>query len=85
VTLPAPHDDEFDELDELDDDQQLVLGDLLNHVLDKGVVIHGSVTISVANIDLVAVDLRLVLSSVESLVRREARDRDARDRETGGS
>ena len=69
MTLPVPG-DRFDELDELDADEQLVLGDLLNRVLDKGVVIHGSVTISIANIDLVAVDLRLVLSSVESMIRR---------------
>ena len=39
------------------DEEQLVLGDLLNHVLDKGVVIAGTVTISVADIDLLMVDL----------------------------
>jgi hypothetical protein len=52
------------------DDEQLVLGDLLNHVLDKGVVIGGTVTISVADIDLLVLDLRLLLSSVETAVRR---------------
>ena len=51
------------------DTEQLVLGDLLNHVLDKGVVISGTVTISVADIDLLVVDLRLLLSSVETAVR----------------
>ena len=51
------------------DDEQLVLGDLLNHVLDKGVVITGSVTISIADIDLLIVDLRLLLSSVETSLR----------------
>jgi len=40
------------------EDEQLVLGDLLNHVLDKGVVIGGTVTISVADIDLIVLDLR---------------------------
>jgi len=75
VTLPdrsahhAP-----DALDALEADEQLVLADLLNRVLDKGVVIHGSVIISIANIDLVSVDLRLVLASVESLARRAERD-----------
>jgi hypothetical protein len=42
-----------------DDDvdlEQLVLGDLLNHVLDKGVVIRGTVTVSIMNIDLLLVD-----------------------------
>lgn len=60
----APQDD-----DEIDDDE-LVLGDLLNHVLDKGVVISGTVTISVADIDLLVLDLRLLLTSVETSLRR---------------
>jgi hypothetical protein len=57
------------ETDEELDTEQLVLGDLLNHVLDKGVVITGSVTISIADIDLLIVDLRLLLSSVETSLR----------------
>ncbi|HEX4684944.1 MAG TPA: gas vesicle protein GvpJ [Gemmatimonadaceae bacterium] len=60
---PAPNDDEID-------DDELVLGDLLNHVLDKGVVISGTVTISVADIDLLVLDLRLLLTSVETSLRR---------------
>jgi hypothetical protein len=59
------HDDD----DEIDT-EELVLGDLLNHVLDKGVVISGSVTISVADIDLLVLDLRLLLTSVETSMRR---------------
>jgi len=51
------------------DPEELVLGDLLNHVLDKGVVIGGSVTISVADIDLLVLDLRLLLTSVETALR----------------
>jgi hypothetical protein len=51
------------------DTEELVLGDLLNHVLDKGVVIGGSVTISVADIDLLVLDLRLLLTSVETALR----------------
>jgi hypothetical protein len=58
-----PDDDEIDT-------EQLVLGDLLHHVLDKGVVISGTVTISVADIDLIVLDLRLLLTSVETAVRR---------------
>ena len=52
-----------------DDDvetEQLVLADLLNHVLDRGVVISGQVTISVADVDLVHLDLRLLLTSVQT-------------------
>lgn len=51
------------------DSEQLILGDLLNHVLDKGVVISGAITISVADIDLLVVDLRLLLSSVETAIK----------------
>jgi gas vesicle structural protein len=54
------------------DDEQLVLGDLLNHVLDKGVVITGDVTISIADIDLVRVGLSVLLSSVETAERTSA-------------
>jgi len=60
---PVPNDDEIET-------EELVLGDLLNHVLDKGVVIGGTVTISVADVDLLVLDLRLLLSSVETAVRR---------------
>ena len=56
--------------DEPLDGEQLVLGDLINRVLDKGVVISGHVMISVADIDLVALDLRLVLSSVQTAIDR---------------
>ena len=49
--------------------ERLVLGDLLNHVLDKGVVISGTVTISIADVDLLLVDLRVLLTSVETAMR----------------
>ena len=52
--------------DEAVEDRQLVLGDLLNHVLDKGVVISGDVIISIADIDLLSVELKLVLASVQT-------------------
>ena len=55
--------------DDAIDVERLVLGDLLNHVLDKGVVISGTVTISIADVDLLLVDLRVLLTSVETAVR----------------
>jgi gas vesicle structural protein len=61
--------------DELSDNQ-LVLGDLLNHVLDKGVVISGQVTISIADIDLLTLDLRLLLTSVQTVLERQIPARD---------
>lgn len=51
---------------EMDEDRQLILGDLLNHVLDKGVVISGDVMISIADIDLLSVELKLILTSVQT-------------------
>jgi hypothetical protein len=53
-----------------EDAERLVLGDLINRVLDKGVVISGHVTISVADIDLVALDLRVLITSIETAVTR---------------
>jgi gas vesicle structural protein len=50
------------------EDRQLALGDLLNHVLDKGVVISGNVIVSIAGIDLLSVDLKLVLASVQTMM-----------------
>lgn len=58
------------------DDQELVLGDLLNTVLDKGVVISGQVTISIADIDLVMLDLRLLLSSVQTAFEQQGQRQD---------
>jgi hypothetical protein len=56
------------------EDGQLVLGDLLNHVLDKGVVISGDVIISIADIDLLSVELKVVLTSIQTaLERRQTR------------
>jgi hypothetical protein len=52
------------------EDRQLALGDLLNHVLDKGVVISGDVIISIADVDLLSVELKLVLSSVQTALQR---------------
>lgn len=54
-----------DDLELLGDDR-LVLGDLLNHVLDKGIVISGDVTISVADIDLIRVGLGIYITAIQS-------------------
>ncbi|HEY9450506.1 MAG TPA: gas vesicle protein [Gemmatimonadaceae bacterium] len=53
--------------DYVENDERLALSELLNHVLDKGVVIAGDVTISVADIDLIRLGLSLYLTSVETL------------------
>lgn len=58
--------DEILELIE-DGDDELSLLETLDHVLDKGLVIAGEVTISVANIDLIYVGLNVLLGSVDSI------------------
>jgi len=63
---------EADLMLESDEDEAMVLSDLINRVLDKGVVITGEVTIAVAGVDLIRLDLRLLLVAVERLVRRAA-------------
>jgi hypothetical protein len=62
-------DSDSDAMLESDEEEPLVLSDLLNRVLDKGVVIGGEVTIAVAGVDLVRLDLRLLLVAVERLAR----------------
>lgn len=47
--------------------REATLLELLDRVLDKGVIIAGDLTISVANIDLVYLDLRILLASVDTL------------------
>ncbi len=48
-------------------DREVALCELLDRVLNKGVVLSGSVVISVAGIDLLYLGLQAVLCSVETL------------------
>ena len=48
-------------------DEDLALVDLVNRVLDKGAVISGDITISVAGVDLIYLGLNVILSSIESM------------------
>jgi hypothetical protein len=56
----------------VDDTEQLVLSDLLNTVLDRGVVIAGTVTISVADVDLIRVGLNIFIAAIETELQRSA-------------
>jgi len=47
--------------------KEITILEVLDRVLTKGVVITGDIVISVADIDLVYVGLRLLLSSVETM------------------
>ena len=48
------------------EDTDLSLLETLDHVLNRGLVIAGEITISVADIDLIFVGLNVLVSSVET-------------------
>lgn len=50
----------------LDDTARISLCEVLDRVLNKGVVVAGEATISVADIDLVYLGLQIVLTSMET-------------------
>ena len=49
-------------------DRDVALVDLLDRLLTGGVVITGDITISLADVELVHVSLRALISSVQTLV-----------------
>lgn len=51
----------------LDNRNQLALSELLDRILNKGVVVWGDATISVAGVDLVYVGVKLLLASVDTI------------------
>jgi hypothetical protein len=59
---------------EIYEEDRLVLSDLINRVLDKGVVISANITISIADIDLIQLDLRLLISSFSTMLARSQAD-----------
>lgn len=46
-------------------EKQIVLLDLLDRILNKGVILWGDITISVADVDLIYLGLKVLLASVE--------------------
>lgn len=50
-------------------EQQVTLVELVDRVLNKGVVLTGDITLSVADVDLVYVGLRVLLASIPTLER----------------
>ena len=67
-------DEELEEFEE----QELSVLETLDHVLNRGLVIAGEITISVADIDLIFLGLNVLVSSVETahevMGKRERRD-----------
>jgi len=56
-------------------DEELSVLDLADRLLNRGVVITGEATISVAGVDLVYLGLNLILTAVETIAHKEARAR----------
>jgi hypothetical protein len=56
---------------DLDDERHVSLCEALNRLLDTGAVVAGDAVISVADIELIYLNLRLMVSSVETVRRRE--------------
>ncbi len=46
--------------------EEVSLLEILDHVLNSGVIIHGSLVISLAGVDLVYLGLNVVLTSIET-------------------
>jgi hypothetical protein len=51
-----------------DNDRRVALVDLLDRVLAGGVVISGDIVLSIADVDMVVISLRTLISSVGSLL-----------------
>lgn len=51
----------------VDEERRIALIDLLDRVLSGGVVITGDITLSIADIDLVRISLRALISSISTL------------------
>jgi Gas vesicle protein len=66
-TLLSPMQNDFESVEVLGGgEDEVSLLEILDHVLNSGVVIHGSLVISLAGVDLVYLGLNVVLTSVET-------------------
>lgn len=54
------------ELQEFEENERVSICEVLDRVLNKGVVVAGEIIISVAGVDLVYLSLHLVLTSIET-------------------
>lgn len=54
-------------------DEELTVLDLADRLLNRGVVITGEATISVAGVDLIYLGLNVILAATETIAQRQAR------------
>ena len=66
-----------------EESQDLTLVDLLDHVLNTGVIIRGNLVISLAGVDLIYLGLDLIVTSVETAMRNIAESQKALGRKRG--
>ena len=57
----------------------VTLVELLDRVIDRGVILSGDITISVADVDLIYLGLRVILASVERMEGVRAAIEESRD------
>lgn len=58
---------EHEQYNVIDRAKDVTILEILDRVLNKGVILSGDIVISVADVDLVYVGLKLMLSSVETM------------------
>jgi gas vesicle structural protein len=56
-------------------DEELTVLDLADRLLNRGVVLAGEATISVAGVDLIYLGLNVILTAVETIAQHERRTR----------
>ena len=54
-------------------DEELTVLDLADRLLNRGVVLAGEATISVAGVDLIYLGLNVILTAVETIAQKEGR------------
>jgi gas vesicle structural protein len=60
-------------ISDTDSGDQVAFVDILDHVLNQGVILRGNLVISLAGVDLVYVGLDVILTSVETAMRHIAK------------
>lgn len=63
---------------EIANSKQVTLLDVVEKLLDKGVVISGDLILSCADVDLVYLNLKLVLTSVQTMLEGSTRKKDVK-------
>lgn len=55
------------QIESINEKREITLLDILDSVIDKGVIIKGDLVISIANVDLIYLELKVLLAAVQTL------------------